>query len=157
MVNDYFSPVCRWNLQITCMKAFNRFQVFVYMVQNLQGILNVLLCAHSMLRAYTPLILQHFSTSRYRSSYGSQSCRFPVLPSCSNLSFFCDFSFHCYVSYFQHGVAIRSGHHCAQPLHRYLGISASARASLYFYNTKEDVDNFIQALNDTVVFFNSFK
>ncbi|KAE9591572.1 hypothetical protein Lal_00038941 [Lupinus albus] len=57
----------------------------------------------------------------------------------------------------QHGVAIRSGHHCAQPLHRYLGVSASARASLYFYNTKEDVDNFIQALNDTVNFFNSFK
>ncbi|KAL5064221.1 hypothetical protein RYX36_025958 [Vicia faba] len=45
----------------------------------------------------------------------------------------------------QHGVAIRSGHHCAQPLHRYLGVSASARASLYFYNTKEDVDNFIHA------------
>lgn len=57
----------------------------------------------------------------------------------------------------QHGVAIRSGHHCAQPLHRYLGINASARASLYFYNTKEDVDYFIHALNDTVSFFDSFK
>ncbi|CAJ2657319.1 cysteine desulfurase chloroplastic-like [Trifolium pratense] len=57
----------------------------------------------------------------------------------------------------QHGVAIRSGHHCAQPLHRYLGVNASARASLYFYNTKEDVDNFIHALHDTVSFFNSFK
>lgn len=57
----------------------------------------------------------------------------------------------------QHGVAIRSGHHCAQPLHRSLGISASARVSLYFYNTKDDVDYFIQALNDTVSFFNSFK
>ncbi|XP_052735004.1 cysteine desulfurase 1, chloroplastic isoform X1 [Vigna angularis] len=57
----------------------------------------------------------------------------------------------------QHGVAIRSGHHCAQPLHRFLGVSSSARASLYFYNTKEDVDYFIHALNDTVSFFNSFK
>ncbi|KAF4356281.1 hypothetical protein F8388_000728 [Cannabis sativa] len=57
----------------------------------------------------------------------------------------------------QHGVAIRSGHHCAQPLHRYLGINASARVSLYFYNTKEDVDSFIRALNDTVNFFNSYK
>ncbi|XLU44943.1 hypothetical protein S245_039757 [Arachis hypogaea] len=57
----------------------------------------------------------------------------------------------------QRGVAIRSGHHCTQPLHRYLGVNASARASLYFYNTKEDVDNFIQALNDTVNFFSSFK
>ncbi|XP_050238987.1 cysteine desulfurase 1, chloroplastic [Mercurialis annua] len=57
----------------------------------------------------------------------------------------------------QHGVAIRSGHHCAQPLHRYLGVNASARASLHFYNTKEDVDDFIRALNDTINFFNSFK
>ncbi|KDP34559.1 hypothetical protein JCGZ_11109 [Jatropha curcas] len=57
----------------------------------------------------------------------------------------------------QHGVAIRSGHHCAQPLHRHLGVNASARASLHFYNTKEDVDDFIQALNDTISFFNSFK
>ncbi|KAM0972374.1 hypothetical protein ACFX19_020369 [Malus domestica] len=57
----------------------------------------------------------------------------------------------------QHGVAIRSGHHCAQPLHRQLGVSASARASLHLYNTVEDVDDLIRALNDTVSFFNSFK
>ncbi|KAL5538054.1 hypothetical protein UlMin_045841 [Ulmus minor] len=57
----------------------------------------------------------------------------------------------------QHGVVIRSGHHCAQPLHRDLGINASARASLHFYNTKEDVEYFIHALNDTINFFNSFK
>nr|GLL20785.1 cysteine desulfurase 1, chloroplastic [Ipomoea trifida] len=57
----------------------------------------------------------------------------------------------------QHGVAIRSGHHCAQPLHRCLGISSSARASLHFYNTKEDVDHFIDALKDTISFFTSYK
>ncbi|XP_077217291.1 cysteine desulfurase 1, chloroplastic-like [Tasmannia lanceolata] len=57
----------------------------------------------------------------------------------------------------QHGVAIRSGHHCTQPLHRFLGINSSARASLYFYNTKEDVDAFVQGLKDTVNFFTSFK
>ncbi|KAK8515674.1 hypothetical protein V6N13_139358 [Hibiscus sabdariffa] len=57
----------------------------------------------------------------------------------------------------QHGVAIRSGHHCAQPLHRHLGVNASARASLHFYNTREDVDEFIRSLDDTVSFFNSFK
>ncbi|XP_050386983.1 cysteine desulfurase 1, chloroplastic [Argentina anserina] len=57
----------------------------------------------------------------------------------------------------EHGVAIRSGHHCAQPLHRHLGVGSSARASLYFYNTKEDVDDFIHALDDTVRFFNSFR
>ncbi|KAL9228832.1 hypothetical protein vseg_004370 [Gypsophila vaccaria] len=56
----------------------------------------------------------------------------------------------------QHGVAIRSGHHCAQPLHRHLGTNASARASLYFYNTREDVDHFIEALEDTIGFFKSF-
>ncbi|THU56471.1 hypothetical protein C4D60_Mb11t17600 [Musa balbisiana] len=55
----------------------------------------------------------------------------------------------------QHGVAIRSGHHCAQPLHRALGVTSSARASLYFYNTKEEVDAFIQALKDTIDFFTS--
>ncbi|XP_047342361.1 cysteine desulfurase 1, chloroplastic [Impatiens glandulifera] len=53
----------------------------------------------------------------------------------------------------QHGIAIRSGHHCAQPLHRRLNVNASARASLYFYNTKQDVDNFIDSLKDTIQFF----
>ncbi|KAL9184473.1 hypothetical protein ACHAXT_002559 [Thalassiosira profunda] len=53
------------------------------------------------------------------------------------------------------GVAIRAGHHCCQPLHRALGFSHSARASLYFYNTKEDVDAFVAALEDTLKFFGS--
>lgn len=44
------------------------------------------------------------------------------------------------------GVAVRAGHHCAQPLHRYLGLNASCRASFYLYNTKEDVDRWIAAL-----------
>ena len=50
------------------------------------------------------------------------------------------------------GVAIRAGHHCCQPLHRALGYSHSARASLYFYNTKEEVDAFIVILKDTLTF-----
>ncbi|KAL6272138.1 hypothetical protein ACE6H2_022830 [Prunus campanulata] len=58
---------------------------------------------------------------------------------------------------YEHEVAIQSGHHYAQPLHRHLGVSASARASLHSYSTVEDIDDFIQALNDTVSFFNSFK
>lgn len=57
----------------------------------------------------------------------------------------------------QHGVAVRSGHHCAQPLHHYLGINASCRASLYFYNTKDEVDAFIKGLKDTISFFTSFQ
>jgi cysteine desulfurase/selenocysteine lyase len=38
------------------------------------------------------------------------------------------------------GIAIRAGHHCAQPLHDRYGIAASARASVYFYNTPEEID-----------------
>lgn len=45
-----------------------------------------------------------------------------------------------------YGVAIRAGHHCAQPLMEYLGVSATARASFGIYNTDEDVDRFIEAL-----------
>lgn len=44
------------------------------------------------------------------------------------------------------GVALRAGHHCAQPLMDYLGISGSCRASLCFYNTMEEVDRFLGAL-----------
>jgi len=51
------------------------------------------------------------------------------------------------------GVAIRAGHHCCQPLHQIRGISHSARASLYIYNTKEDVDGFIEHLEKTIRFF----
>jgi cysteine desulfurase/selenocysteine lyase len=44
------------------------------------------------------------------------------------------------------GVAIRTGHHCCQPLMHRLGLSATARASFAFYNTREDVDRFVDAL-----------
>lgn len=53
----------------------------------------------------------------------------------------------------QEGIAIRSGHHCTQPLHRHLGISGTARASVYFYNTKAEVDTFIAALKSAIAFF----
>jgi len=43
-------------------------------------------------------------------------------------------------------VCIRAGHHCAMPLHEYLKISATARASFYIYSTKEDVDALIAGL-----------
>ena len=55
----------------------------------------------------------------------------------------------------QSGVAIRSGHHCTQPLHRHLNAAATARASLYFYNTQAEIDVFIAALKDAVEFFSS--
>jgi cysteine desulfurase/selenocysteine lyase len=45
------------------------------------------------------------------------------------------------------GVAIRAGHHCAQPLMSHLGVSATARASFALYNTVEEVDAFVQALS----------
>ena len=44
-------------------------------------------------------------------------------------------------------IAIRAGHHCAQPLGQYLGQTATARASLYFYNTEEEVDKFLEKLS----------
>lgn len=53
----------------------------------------------------------------------------------------------------QSGIAIRSGHHCTQPLHRLLGIDSTARASLYFYNTPAEIDTFIKVLKETIDFF----
>ncbi|MBB3811367.1 SufS family cysteine desulfurase [Pseudochelatococcus contaminans] len=47
----------------------------------------------------------------------------------------------------KHGIATRSGHHCAQPALRHFGLETTVRASLAFYNTREDVDTFINALH----------
>ncbi len=52
-----------------------------------------------------------------------------------------------------HGVAIRSGHHCTQPLMRCLGISGTARASFYIYNTPQEVDALVDAVKAAVAFF----
>ena len=51
------------------------------------------------------------------------------------------------------GVAVRSGHHCTQPLHKYLKVNSTARASCYFYNTHEDIDAFVVALKEAIAFF----
>ena len=48
----------------------------------------------------------------------------------------------------QQGIAIRTGHHCAMPVMERLGISATARASLAFYNTREDIDALVKGLQD---------
>lgn len=53
----------------------------------------------------------------------------------------------------QQGVAVRTGHHCAQPLHERFGQSVSVRASLGVYNTKEDIENFVAALHKVKRFF----
>jgi cysteine desulfurase/selenocysteine lyase len=55
----------------------------------------------------------------------------------------------------QEGIAIRSGHHCTQPLHRYLQLAGTARVSLSFYNTREEIDVFVNALKETLDFFAS--
>lgn len=52
------------------------------------------------------------------------------------------------------GVAVRAGHHCAQPLMTYLGLVATARASFYLYNTQQDADRLLAALAETKEFFN---
>lgn len=51
------------------------------------------------------------------------------------------------------GVAVRTGHHCAEPLVHRMGFESVARASLGLYSTKEDIDNFVTALNKAVTFF----
>ena len=53
-------------------------------------------------------------------------------------------------------VAIRSGNHCAQPLMRYLGIDSTCRASLYFYNTKEDIDKLVNGIQKAYKMFEKF-
>lgn len=61
----------------------------------------------------------------------------------TDLSFFLD----------QEGVAVRTGHHCTQPLHTVLGLAGSMRASVYFYNSKADVDQLILKLKETINMF----
>ncbi|NIK12198.1 cysteine desulfurase [Alkalibacillus almallahensis] len=51
------------------------------------------------------------------------------------------------------GVAVRAGHHCAQPLMKELNVVATARASFYLYNTKQDVDVFVEGLKKAKEFF----
>ncbi|MBV8900562.1 MAG: SufS family cysteine desulfurase [Verrucomicrobia bacterium] len=53
----------------------------------------------------------------------------------------------------QFGVALRGGHHCTQPLMRKLGLSASARASFYFYNTTEEIDRLLNTLRSAADYF----
>lgn len=52
-----------------------------------------------------------------------------------------------------HGIAVRAGHHCAQPLMKWLGQSSTARASFYIYNTKEEIDQLVMSLKETKEFF----
>ena len=51
------------------------------------------------------------------------------------------------------GITVRTGHHCAQPLHRRLGTPATARASAYVYTTGEDIERFRVALSEVRAFF----
>lgn len=51
------------------------------------------------------------------------------------------------------GIAIRTGHHCVMPLHRKLGLAASARASFYIYNTEGEVDSLIKGIREALGYF----
>jgi len=53
----------------------------------------------------------------------------------------------------QGGVALRGGHHCTQPLMHKLGVESTARASFYFYNTKDEVDRFVEVIQEIQKFF----
>jgi cysteine desulfurase/selenocysteine lyase len=47
-----------------------------------------------------------------------------------------------------YGIMVRSGYHCAQPLHEVFKLSSSARASFYIYNTREEIDRFTEVLKE---------
>ena len=51
------------------------------------------------------------------------------------------------------GICIRAGHHCAQPIMNHLGVTATARASLYLYNSKEDIDRLAESIEKTAPIF----
>ena len=51
------------------------------------------------------------------------------------------------------GVAVRTGHHCAQPLMQRFGVPATARAALSFYNTKDEIDLLVKAIDRVIEVF----
>jgi cysteine desulfurase/selenocysteine lyase len=53
----------------------------------------------------------------------------------------------------QHGLALRGGHHCNQPLMRKFGVPGTTRASFYFYNTTAEIDRMVEILRDAIRFF----
>ena len=53
------------------------------------------------------------------------------------------------------GIAVRTGHHCAWPLTRKLGVTATTRASLYLYNTEEDLDELVSGVRGAISYFGS--
>jgi cysteine desulfurase / selenocysteine lyase len=53
----------------------------------------------------------------------------------------------------RYGVAVRAGHHCAMPLHEKFGVPATARASFYLYNTREEVDRLVEAIYQVKILF----
>jgi len=51
------------------------------------------------------------------------------------------------------GIAIRAGHHCAMPVMQRFGVPATARASLAFYNTREEIDAFVRGIHKVIEMF----
>ncbi|MFT8756332.1 aminotransferase class V-fold PLP-dependent enzyme [Leuconostoc pseudomesenteroides] len=54
----------------------------------------------------------------------------------------------------QEGIAVRAGHHCAQPLMHYLDVAATVRVSFYIYNTRQEIDRFVTTLGEIKEYFN---
>ena len=53
----------------------------------------------------------------------------------------------------EHHIAVRAGHHCAQPIMKKLNVPSTLRASFYIYNTSEDIDQLVDGLNSAIKFF----
>ena len=65
-----------------------------------------------------------------------------------------DIHSHDIVSFADHrGIALRGGHHCTQPLMRLLGLDSTTRASFYFYNSREEIDRFVEVIAEIQAFF----
>ena len=54
------------------------------------------------------------------------------------------------------GYCLRAGHHCAMPLHKYLNVSSTCRISFGIYNTKEEIDKFVDTLNNIIIKYKKY-
>ena len=88
-----------------------------------------------------------YERTRRRSTACGSSARRPSIERASSASRSSGIHAHDFAQVLdQHGIAVRAGHHCTQPLHERLGIAASTRASFYLYNTPAEVDRLVEGV-----------
>lgn len=146
---SFFSPICSSTLLFSCTGAACRYLATIGMERIHQHETSLGEYLYDQLNAVEGLVL-------YGPPPNSMLCGAAIERTglvaftckgvhATDLSFFLD----------QEGVAVRTGHHCTQPLHAKLGIAGSLRASLYFYNSQVDVDVFVEKLREVMKMFDS--